>query len=197
MRGYYLSIPWGQFNKSFASVVIVVGSENNGPKGFSWMFSSTSPFSFSNFLREIKGFSYLQVTQGPVKLNDYFMGTLPSFIYQSVPHVMRPCYRVEFRQVFFFLLAKAGHFKIPSHLWHTYYPPPPPQIKWLLIIPIKRSITLNKIPLSKNFFYLHMRISPGGGGGDTPLFSLYGYMLPNRVWFSRSWVFNRVNNFNI
>ena len=158
MRGYYLSIPWGQSNKSFTSVVIVVGSENNGAKGFSWMFSSTSPFSFSNFLREIKGFSYLQVTQGPVKLNNYFMGTLPSFIYQL------PCYRVEFRQVFF-LLAKAGHFKIPSHLSHTYYPrPPPPQLQWLLIIPIKRSITLNKIPLSKNFFYLHMRISPPGGG---------------------------------
>ena len=63
------------------------------------MFSSTSPFSFFNFLQEIKGFSYLQVTQDPVKLNNYFMVTLPSFIYQSVPHLMRPCYRVEFRQV--------------------------------------------------------------------------------------------------
>ena len=80
------------------------------------MFSSTSPFLFSNFLREIKGFSYLQVTQGLVKLNNYFMGTLPSFIYQSVPHIMLPCYRVEFRQPFFFFLAKAGHFQIPSQL---------------------------------------------------------------------------------
>lgn len=168
MRGYYLSIPWGQFDKSFTSVVIVVGSENNGPKGFSWMFSSTSPSSFSSFLREIKGFSYLQVTQGPVKLNDYFMGTLPSFIYQSVPHVMRPCYRVEFRQVFFSFWQRQAilKFQVTCDIPTT---PPPPQIKWLLIIPIKRSITLNKIPLSKNSFYLHMRISPrwGGGGGHS------------------------------
>ena len=34
----------------------------------------------------------------------------------------------------------------------------------------------------------------GWGGGGTPLFGLYGYVLLNRVWFSRSWLLNRVYN---
>ena len=34
----------------------------------------------------------------------------------------------------------------------------------------------------------------GGGGGGTPLFGLNRYVLLNRVWFSGSWILNRVNN---
>ena len=35
------------------------------------------------------------------------------------------------------------------------------------------------------------------GGGGTTLFGLYGYVPLNRVWFSTSWVLNRVYNFTI
>ena len=40
-----------------------------------------------------------------------------------------------------------------------------------------------------------MLVTQGGGGGSTPLFGLGRYVLLNRVWFSRSWVLNRVYNF--
>ena len=45
-------------------------------------------------------------------------------------------------------------------------------------------------------YRLNTVFGPGGGGG-TPLFGLYGYVPLNRVWFSRSWVLNRVYNFTI
>ena len=40
-----------------------------------------------------------------------------------------------------------------------------------------------------------MLVTQGGGGGSTSLFGLSTYVLLNRVWFSRSWVLNRVYNF--
>ena len=45
------------------------------------------------------------------------------------------------------------------------------------------------------FIVFTLMVSPGGGG--TPLFGLCGYVLLNRVWFSRSWVLNRVYDFTI
>ena len=40
-----------------------------------------------------------------------------------------------------------------------------------------------------------VNLQPRGGG--TPLFGVYGYVQLNRVWFSGSWVLNRVYNFTI
>ena len=49
-----------------------------------------------------------------------------------------------------------------------------------------------KLPLHLD----HLRYICSRGGG-TPLFCLYGYVPLNRVWFSGSWVLNRVYNFTI
>ena len=35
--------------------------------------------------------------------------------------------------------------------------------------------------------------SPGGGGGGTPLYGLYRYVRPQRVWFSTVSVINRAS----
>ena len=42
------------------------------------------------------------------------------------------------------------------------------------MIPIKCSVSLNKIPLSKNLFYLHMRNPQREGGGTLPFLAYMG-----------------------
>ena len=50
---------------------------------------------------------------------------------------------------------------------------------------------------SGNFYGSEIRHGIFSSGEGTPLFGLYGYVPLNRVWFSRSWVLNRVYNFTI
>ena len=50
---------------------------------------------------------------------------------------------------------------------------------------------------SGNFYGSVIRHGIFFPGEGTPLFGLYGYVPLNRVWFSRSWVLNRVYNFTI
>ena len=65
----------------------------------------------------------------------------------------------------------------------------------------KKNLLSNLLPTSSNMVKMtsrenHVanedRLNPGGGGG-TPLYGLYRYVRPQRVWFSAVLVINRVS----